>query len=282
MAHEDCENFRELLAANALTALDAEDARALETHLSGCAECRAEMNEWQQTAALLALDANPIEPSLELRQRVLASVHAAGSDVESARIDDRAEPTGPSDDSRVVAFERSPKNVWSSLGSLGAIAAALAFAALLLSLLVLWQQNRTTKKELARLSSQVKEAQEQLAREREAIDLLSSPGARMTRLSGTEVAPGAHAMLAYDKNGHAMLMAKGLPAAPRGMAYQLWYIVGKKPMPGKVFSTDAAGNASLEDQLPMPAMDSAVFAVTLEPEGGVQAPTGKMYLSSSS
>jgi anti-sigma-K factor RskA len=280
MTREDCENFRELLAASALTALDAEDARALETHLTGCAECRAEMNEWQQTAALLALDASPIEPSPELRQRVLASVHAAVSEVEPARI--IAEPTTHPDDSRVLAFERPRKNVWSSLGSIGAVAAALAFVALLLSLVVLWQQNRTTRNELARLSTEVKEAKDQLAREREAIDLLTSPGARMTRLSGTEVAPGAHAMLAYDKNGHAMLMAKGLPAAPKGMAYQLWYIVGKKPMPGKVFSTDAAGNASLEDQLPMPALDSAVFAVTLEPEGGVQAPTGKMYLSSSS
>jgi anti-sigma-K factor RskA len=282
MTREDCKNFRELLAANALTALDAEDARALETHLAGCAECRAEMNEWQQTAALLALDASPIEPSPEVRQRVLANAHAAGSDVASARIDERIEPTSSADGSKVLAFERSRKNVWSSLGSLGAIAAALAFVALLLSLVLIWQQNRATRKELARLSTEVKEAKDQLARAREAMDLLSSPGARLTRLSGTEVAPGAHAMLAYDKNGHAMLMAKGLPAAPKGMAYQLWYIVGKKPMPGKVFSTDAAGNASLEDQLPMPARDSAVFAVTLEPEGGVQAPTGKMYLSSSS
>lgn len=281
MTQEACENFRDLLAANALTALDAEDARALETHLAGCTDCRSEMKEWQETAALLALDARPIEPSPELRQRILASVRAEAAG-ESARIDDRAESTTRSDDSRVLAFERPRNNVWSSLGSLGAIAAALAVVVLLLSLVVLWQQNRTRQTELAKLSAQLKAAQEELAREREAINLLSSPGSRMAKLSGTDVAPGAHAMLAYDKNGHAMLMAKGLPAAPKGMAYQLWYIVGKKPMPGKVFSTDAAGNASLEDQLPMPALDSAVFAVTLEPEGGVQAPTGKMYLSSSS
>lgn len=280
MTREDCENFGELLTANALTALDAEDARALEAHLADCADCRSEMNEWQQTAAVLALDAHPIEPSSELRQRILASVRAEGRASESARIDNRAEPiTGP-DDSRVLTFERPRKNIWSSLGSLGAIAATLAMVALLLALLVLWQQNRTTQKELARLSRELQEAQEQLARDRLAIELISSPGARMAKLSGTEVAPGAKAMLAYDKNGHAMLMAKGLPAAPKGMAYQLWYIVGKKPMPGKVFSTDAAGSASFEDQLPMPARDSAVFAVTLEPESGVQAPTGKMYLSS--
>ncbi len=104
----------------------------------------------------------------------------------------------------------------------------------------------------------------------------------MEHLSGTNVAPGAHAMLAYDKNGHAMLMAKGLPAVPKGMAYQLWFIVGKKPMPGKVFRTDASGNANLKDQLPEMALGSAVFAVTLEPESGVKSPTGAIYLSSTS
>jgi anti-sigma-K factor RskA len=104
----------------------------------------------------------------------------------------------------------------------------------------------------------------------------------MAKLSGTNVAPGAHAMLAYDKTGHAMLMAKGLPSAPAGMAYQLWYIKDNKKMPGKVFTLDAAGNGTLEDQIPAVARDAAVFAVTLEPMGGVQVPTGSIYLLSSS
>lgn len=124
------------------------------------------------------------------------------------------------------------------------------------------------------------EAKSQLAREREAVELLTSPGARMAKLAGTKDAPGAQAMLAYDKNGHAMLMAKGLPAAPKGMAYQLWFIKDGKKMPGKVFSTDASGNGMLEDEIPTVAREAAVFAVTLEPEGGVQVPTGAIYMVS--
>jgi len=112
-------------------------------------------------------------------------------------------------------------------------------------------------------------------------ELLTSPDAHMAKLSGTNVAPGAHAMLAYDKSGHAMLMAKGLPHAPEGMAYQLWYIKDNKKMPGKVFTTDTAGNGLLEDQIPAVARDAAVFAVTLEPKGGVEVPTGSIYLLSS-
>lgn len=287
MTHED---YRELLAANALTALDAEDVRALDTHLRSCVDCRSEMGEWEETVAFLALDAAPLEPSPQLRERILASVRAAGRSEKliNDRAEARAKPgvgvpesAGDSrDDSNVLAFERSPGNLWTSLGSFGAIAATLLLAALIISLLVLWQQNRATKKELARLSTEMQQAKAQLDHERAVVQLLTSPDAHMARLAGTNVAPGAHAMLAYDKNGHAMLMAKGLPAAPAGKAYQLWYIMGGKPMPGKMLTTDRAGNAMLEDQIPAAALGGAVFAVTLEPEGGMPSPTGAIYLRS--
>jgi anti-sigma-K factor RskA len=286
MTHELCEDYKELLAANALTALDAEDARALDTHLRSCAECRSEMGEWEETAAFLALDATALEPSPQLRKQILASVRAEGRTVRltNDRADASAEPrVGAGDsasDSKVLAFEPSPRSVWTSLGSLGAIAAILVLAALIVSLVVLWQQNRVTQKELARLYTEMQQAQAQLDHERTIVQFLTSPDAHMAKLAGTNVAPGAHAMLAYDKNGHAMLMAKGLPAAPEGKAYQLWYIMGGKPMPGKMLTTDPAGNAILEDQIPAAALGGAVFAVTLEPEGGMPSPTGAIYLRS--
>jgi anti-sigma-K factor RskA len=270
MTHED---YKALLAAKALTALDAEDARALAAHFESCADCRSEVNEWEDTAALLALDAKPLEPSPELRERILASVRAEASG-------DRAGSITSSDDSRVLAFARPQRNVWASLGSFGAIAAGVILAALIISLIVLWQQNRSTQRELALLSTELQQARAQLDHERAVVKLLTSPDAHMAKLAGTNVAPGAHAMLAYDKKGHAMLMAQGLPAAPRGMAYQLWYIKDDKKMPGKVFIPDAAGNGSLEDQMPDVALGNAVFAITLEPEGGVSAPTGAIYLIS--
>jgi hypothetical protein len=51
-------------------------------------------------------------------------------------------------------------------------------------------------------------------------------------------------------------------------------------MPGRTFSTDGHGKAMMEDQIPAVAMNSAVFAITLEPKDGVPAPTGTMYLRS--
>jgi anti-sigma-K factor RskA len=51
-------------------------------------------------------------------------------------------------------------------------------------------------------------------------------------------------------------------------------------MPGKTFSPDNTGTGTLKDQMPREAMDSAIFAITMEPEGGSSAPTSPIYLRS--
>jgi anti-sigma-K factor RskA len=49
-----------------------------------------------------------------------------------------------------------------------------------------------------------------------------------------------------------------------------------------VFNVDARGTASLTVP-PLPGVDKVdVFAVTLEPAGGLPAPSGKMYLAGKS
>jgi len=276
MGHED---YKEMLSAHALAALDREAELALNQHLSDCADCREELDRWNETAAALALAADPVEPSPQLREQILRRIKTEAQD---ARPDEISTSGSRVVSSQVIPFRRPTKTVWLPIGSLGAIAATLVFAALLVSLIMLWQQNRTAKIEVAELRNQVQSAQDELARQRKVLELLATPGVKMLELSGTNMAPGANAKLAYDKTGHAMLMAKGLPLAPAGKAYQLWYIVGDKPMPGKVFKTDGAGNGMLQDQMPAVALNSANFAITMEPEGGTQSPTGAIYLHSGS
>lgn len=273
MTHED---YKELLSAHALTALDAADSRALNAHLDSCADCRSELESWNDTAAFLALDAKPLEPSANVRAQIIANVRAN----DPAEIIATARTRISSSSTNVLPFE--PGRIWTPARSFGAIAATVIFVSLIVALVVMWQQNRATQREIARLSTELRQAQAQLDHERAVVALMTSPGAHMAKLAGTKMAPGAHAMLAYDKNGHAMLMANGLPAAPKGMAYQLWYIKDNQKMPGKVFTPDAAGNGILEDEVPSAARNAAVFAITLEPESGVQTPTGSIYLVSAS
>jgi anti-sigma-K factor RskA len=271
MSHEE---YQELLAAHALTALDAADARALATHLDSCDECRSQTVNWEETAAMLAFAADPVEPSARVRENILAALRNEPQNVGATGAQQTA--------SQVLPFERPAKLQRSPLASFAAIAATVALIALSISLLFVWKQKRANDLEVARLNSEMRKSQEQLQHEREVVSLITSPGAHMAELAGTNAAPGAHAMIAYDKDGQAMLMAKGLPAAPAGKAYQLWFIKDGKKMPGKVFKTDPSGAGMLKDQMPAEALSAAVFAITLEPESGVQVPTGAVYLVSGS
>ena len=237
MVHND---YKEMIPAHALSALDAADERALNEHLAECAECRRELADWEATAATLALSTDPLEPSAQVRERIFTRI--------------KSEKSSPN----VLPFTSPQRTRW---GSLTSIAAVILFLALIVSVIVLWQQNRT------------------LRRENEVYQLvLTTPGSHIAELSGTREATGATAKLAYDNNGSALLITNGLPRAPEGKAYQLWFIVGDKPLPGKTFNPDETGHSMTTDQVPEVARNSAVFAITLEPAGGVRAPTGAIYL----
>lgn len=276
MVHE---NYKEMLAPYALSTLDREDARALEEHLPGCRDCRWEMDEWNATIAALALTAAPVEPSPRVRANILERIRAERATANTVRKPLREHPEQVPG---VITFP-PPKRVWNSTQKFALIAATLALIALLISVLVLWKQNRSAHDEIAKLSAEKASAQQELDRQRRVLDLLSTRGARLAVLSGTPQAPNAQATLTFDRQtGNAVLLASGLPPAPAGKAYQLWFIVGKSPMPGRVFVTDPTGKAILNDQVPSEALKTAIFAVTLEPEGGVKAPTGPIYLVSAS
>jgi anti-sigma-K factor RskA len=264
MNHED---YKELLPLQALATLDGEEASALKEHLAACGDCRAELDDWQVTAGSLAHTAPLLEPSPQVRDRIMAGVRAEAGSVKA----DNVIPISRAG----TRAQQLPARSW----GFQAIAAAVIFVGLIIGLVVLWRQNQEAKAEVARLSEQMKETVSQLEHEHKLRELLTKPGMKMAELAGTKEAPAAHGMLAVDsKSGRAVFMAQGLPQAPAGKAYQLWFIAGAKPMPGRVFKTDAAGNAMMDEQLPAEALNAGTFAVTLEPQNGVPAPTGPMYL----
>jgi len=269
MVHED---YKEMLAPQALDALDTTDAQAFEDHLSGCAECRAELGDWRDTAALLAHAATPIAPPHELRAPILSA--AKQTTERSARV--------------VPMPPRRTGNLWPTLLK---IAAAIAFVTLIGGVLWLWRRDVSSRREIARLTREVVTQQGELARSRDAlahqrdlVALLSSANARKMELTGTAAAQKARGTFAFDQQtGSAMLMTEALPVAPAGMAYELWFIPkGHLPMAGKVFSVDASGRATVSDLMPSEAREKAVIAITLEPKHGSAQPTGAIYLSSAS
>jgi anti-sigma-K factor RskA len=276
MEHQE---YQELLALHALDALEASDARAVEAHLETCPRCSAELIEMKDAAGLLAHTATPAEPRAQLREQILTNIRAASDK------DRRDSKTS----AQVVRLaDRSQSKAWPNLLRM---AAAIAFVALLIGIVVLWQRDRRLQREIAGLSRQLNTQQRELARDRdvlarqrEALALLNTPGAKRMELAGTQTAQNARGMFVFDQQtGHAVLMTEGLPATPADKAYELWFIPkGHNPMPGKMFTVDATGRAMVSEQIPQEAREHAVFAITLEPKRGSAVPTGAIYLSSPS
>ncbi len=290
MNHDD---YKEMLAAAALAALDHEDAQTLAAHLSSCAECRAELDDLSAAAALLAHTIVPVAPSPNVRASLLAQIKAApplaptgGAPIVPASTIGTATTTthATTPDATVLPFEpRAPRRPFgaSPLAIYGALAASITIAILAVALATLWARDRKLQTELARLTQSLQQTQQTLAAVRADNDLLAAPDAHTAELAGTPAANGAHARLTYDEQtGRALLVAAGLPAPPPGKAYQLWFIADGQPLPGRVFTTDPSGRAELREQIPPAGRHAQIFAVTLEPQTGVAAPTGQMYLKS--
>lgn len=123
------------------------------------------------------------------------------------------------------------------------------------------------------LSSELDELRGQTGSERQAIAVLSDPASRAVPLSG------ADGRLVVSTTGNAALVLSGLDRAPAGKTYEIWVIEAGTPKPAGLFD-GAATRRVLPLTRPVP--KDAVVAVTLEPAGGVDAPTGTPLFTSAS
>jgi len=119
----------------------------------------------------------------------------------------------------------------------------------------------------ATLSSSLDGERSARAAEHRAMEIYLDPRSRRMPLAD------AAGTLAVDPTGRAMLLVRRLPAAPEGMTYEAWVIPkGSKPIRAGVF--DGGGPMTmlpLDERVP----DGLVVAATVEPDGGVDAPTAQ-------
>ena len=230
MTHEEMQN---LAALDAIGAASPEEVAELRRHLATCEECRRVADEMNESAAMLALTADPVAPPPNVKQNLLQSLP-----------------------------RRAPLPVWW-------IAAA---AVLLVVWGATWIELRRTREEMAKLQTE---------RARLSATVAALGNAKVIHLAGQEIAPRANASVFLDPSQRrAFVFMHDLPPNGGDKSYQLWIIRADqvKPQSAGVFNVDANGNASIVVQnLPVETVIKAV-AVTLEPRGGVPAPTGQKFL----
>lgn len=280
MTHEE---YREKLQQDLLGELGGEDQRALEAYLAEHPEISRETAQLRDAFAALAYSSAPIAPDAQLRANVLGQISRMKSEAGGPRAEGGASNVVPlARPARKDAADAGVTNVSRSTLRYGALAASLLIAALLIAVFVLWRKNESLQNELAGISSRLNELQGEIERQSQEQDLFTVASARVNVMNGTKVAPRASAILSFDRrNGRAIFYAYDLPQTPSGKTYQLWYIADGKPYSAGLFTVDAAGRATLRSTAPAQGLDASLFAVTLEPQGGVPSPTGDKYLLSS-
>jgi anti-sigma-K factor RskA len=126
---------------------------------------------------------------------------------------------------------------------------------------------------------QVVSLRNELATRGQLMRAVLAPDLRTIKLGPLKPAPDAAALVAVSESrGQAVLQVAGLPQPPAGKQYELWWIGARSgPVRAAVFSPGANGAATIASASP-PQEQILASAVTLEPAGGVDKPTGAMYL----
>jgi anti-sigma-K factor RskA len=159
-----------------------------------------------------------------------------------------------------------------------ATAAAIALAALTPYTVQLRNRTRDLAAAVRDLSARLADTDRQLVAARVEVSLLAAPDVRRVDLRGQSAAPQAGARAYYSRSRGVYFVASDLPQVPSDKAYQLWFVTPSGPVSASVFRPDDRGRAELIADVPPGMPDPNVLAVTLEPAGGVPAPTGSMYL----
>lgn len=115
--------------------------------------------------------------------------------------------------------------------------------------------------------------------DRYAVALSAVAGAKVVPLAATTAAvAGMRASLVIPEAGSKPYLILDLPAAPAGKTWEAWVI--RADVPARAGITDARGVTILELAAPLAAGD--VVAITPEPQGGVDTPTGAPVLAAKS
>jgi len=280
----DQDRFIELAPDYALGLLEGGELEQFEAHLaSGCEACELELARMDAVGDALAYAVPLVPAPAGLRERVLLAVEA---ETQSQKREARPATPPRAVPEQAPAYsagpwpqaERAPAPEARKGGFLGGLAPALAFAGVLVGVvsgvyaLKLRSQLTLVRADLERVQAENQE----LAR---VMDIVTSPRLRIVALGGQAASPNAEGRVLWSPDSKkAVLYANGLPKPPAGRDYQLWVIENSTPRSEGVFPVDARGDAHhVLPEVPAPGGVGA-FAVTLEPAGGVPAPTGPMVL----
>lgn len=269
---DEHDQLAEQAAPYALGALNPGERAEFEAHLATCAQCAAEVWAFSSVASDLAQTAPPAEPSPAVRARLMAAI--AGGTKEQVVMTTQTRPP--------AAPPRTARGPWLA-------AAASALIAIALGAYTVQLRNRIVNLERAQDQAAVRyayslelasgAAREAASQAEEVAAVLAAPDLAQVLLAGQPAAPSASARAFWSRSRGLVFNAANMPALPAGRTYQLWVIPAQAPpISAGLIKPDASGRVTAVFKTPPDLPTPTAMAVTIEPDGGVPAPTGDKYL----
>ena len=267
MSHDEAS---ESLAAAALDALSADEQAAVLAHAATCPQCGPELEALRQAMAELGNSTPPVrapasadvEQRLKrIRMRLLARAQA-----DRAPIDISAAP-------KSTATRRSSMGTW------------LALAAAIVIVVLLLNQGRSTKADLAQANqaaaaatAALDTARAKIAQDQREIKDLTGPSTEVVGLNTTGAAE-ATALMFWDKtNNNWAFYAHHVAPLPAGKSYQIWLITPTQKISAGTFTPAADSSVEVHATYALPPNALKGVAVSEEPAGGAPQPTGRIVI----
>jgi Anti-sigma-K factor rskA/Putative zinc-finger len=291
MAHADA---NDALPALALGALDAAERERMLAHVAGCSACVAELAALRECASAVAMAA-PRAPHADdasrrstVRERLMARA-AAESGARRAATSPAAGPDyvpplavvrGDAPPVLAPRAARGPARwpVWTALAASLLLAAVLGVQARRVS----GERDVLRDRVVAMSGDARRDADARRAEIEERDRTLAALTGRDVKVveltSGAPTAPWAR--MFWDRGANRWLMFAGnLPRSAAGRTYELWIIADGKKIPAGTFEPNARGDAVMRAEFALDGRVLQALAVTAEPAGGVNVPTGPVVIA---
>lgn len=233
-------DVHKLTGAYAMDALDELERARFEQHLAQCDDCRAEVAELRETAALLS-ESVAVPPPASLRESVLSGI----SQVRPLA----PEVTPPPAPAPVRPEQQVGRRGWAPF----LVAAALAlFVGLGAMIVAPWADDD----EVPRLTA--------------AEQVLQAPDAEEVFLDLGEA--GRATVVRSKSQDKAVITTEDMVVAPEGKDYELWFMSPEEEFVAAGLMPDAADQTVVLDGS---AAEAIAVGITVEPDGGSEQPTSE-------
>ncbi len=237
MTQDEHSHIRENIPAYAIGTLDAEDIRALESHLQTCESCRSELADYRALSDGLLTALPPKPPSAALRKRLQSQLPSAQK-------------------------RSRPRVSW----SFGQLAMGTALVLLVLFNLFSFLQMRQVQNQQTAMLQQLKTNQF-------ALSMLAYPSTQAFPISGDHLSGSV--LLDRERNTVALVMWH-LPELSGNQTYQAWLIEpdGHRVSAGIFRPQNTSAYTTQPIYAKQDVSNFVGVGVTIEPAGGSDQPTG--------